>query len=499
MQLRKKYHYPKENLRSYRGFITRRTNALSKGSIPIFTKDYENNKRLLISLLRSDECFDIIERNIILSKKKAVIFYVNGLVKDDIMEKLMEFFYRHTQPSYLADAHTFAAHCVPYVEISVLDNPDDVVKNVLSGIPCLMAEGFDACLAFDMRTYPQRGTSEPEDDKVLRGSKDGFVETVIFNSALIRRRIRDANFITKALTVGRESKTDIIVCYMDNRVDHTLLDNLIRRIKKLDVASLSMNQQSLIEAMYQKKWLNPFPKVKYTERPDVAAAVCLKGNIVILVDNSPSALLIPTSIFDVLEEADDYYFPPITGTYMRIARYLISITSVFLTPLWLLALQNPAYVPASFAFVLDTGPVHIPIFWQLIIIELCIDGLRLASLHTPTSLTSAIGIIGAIAFSQFAIDVGWFTTASTLYMAFVTIANYSQPNYELGFSLKYARFIMLILTYAFNLVGFIAGVVILFLLLLTNKTISGKSYLYPLIPFKPKELIKKLTRIRMKS
>lgn len=467
--------------------------------ISIFSVSYEDNKRLLVGLLRSDECFDIIERNIILSKKKAVIFYVNGLVKDDIMEKLMEFFYTRTKPEYLKDAHTFAQNCVPYVEISVLNNPDDVVKNVLSGIPCLMAEGFTECLAFDMRTYPQRGTSEPEDDKVLRGSKDGFVETVIFNSALIRRRIRDTNFITKALTVGRESKTDIIVCYMDNRVDHNLLNNLIARIKRLDIASLSMNQQSLIEAMYQSKWLNPFPKVKYTERPDVAAAVCLKGNIIILVDNSPSALLIPTSIFDVLEEADDYYFPPITGTYMRIARYLISISSVLLTPLWLLALQNPDHVPDIFVFVLQTEPVNLPIYWQLIIIELCIDGLRLASLHTPTSLTSAIGIIGAIAFSQFAIDAGWFTTASTLYMAFVTIANYSQPNYELGYSLKYARFILLTLTYLFNLIGFVAGLVIIFLLLLSNKTLSGKSYLYPLVPLKPKELFKKLTRIRLKQ
>ena len=284
------------------------------------------------------------------------------------------------------------------------------------------------------------------------------------------------------MTVGSESKTDIIVCYMDNRVDHSLLHKIIDRIKGLSIDSLSMNQQSLIEALYQSKWLNPFPKVKYTERPDVAAAVCLKGNIVILVDNSPSALLIPTSIFDVLEEADDYYFPPITGTYIRIARYIISITSVLLTPLWLLALQNPDYVPEVFRFTLDTGPVNLPIFWQLIIIELCIDGLRL---------------VGAIAFSQFAIDVGWFTTAATLYMAFVTIANYSQPNYELGYSLKYTRFILLTLTYVFNFIGFIAGLVIIFLMLLTNKTISGKSYLYPLIPFKPQELKKKLARTRM--
>ena len=282
-------------------------------------------------------------------------------------------------------------------------------------------------------------------------------------------------------------------------MDHKLLNNIVERIQQLDIANLSMNQQSLIEALYQKKWLNPFPKIKYTERPDVAAAVCLKGNIVILVDNSPSALLIPTSIFDVLEEADDYYFPPITGTYIRVTRYLITIASVLLTPLWLLCLQNPEHVPRIFTFVLDTEPINLPIYWQLIIMELCIDGLRLAALHTPSSLTSAIGIIGAIAFSQFAIDAGWFTTASTLYVAFVTIANYSQPNYELGYSLKYARFILLTTTYIGNLIGFIAGLVFLFILLATNKTISGKSYLYPLIPFRPQELKKKLVRTRMKQ
>ena len=176
------------------------------------------------------------------------------------------------------------------------------------------------------------------------------------------------------------------------------------------------------------------------------------------MDNSPSALLIPTSIFDVLEEADDYYFPPITGTYIRVTRYLITIASVLLTPLWLLCLQNPEHVPRVFRFVLNVEPTSLPIFWQLIIMELCIDGLRLAALHTPSSLTSAIGIIGAIAFSQFAVDAGWFTTASTLYVAFVTIANYSQPNYELGYSLKYARFILLTATYLGNLIGFILGI-----------------------------------------
>ncbi len=465
----------------------------------MFTNSFEKNKEMLVRELRCDECFDIIERNIVIADKKAVIFYINGLVKDEVMEKIMEFFYRDVKKQHLKDARTFAQHCVPYVEINFHKDEKDVIKTVLSGLPCLIAEGFTECLSFDMRTYPQRSTSEPDDDKVLRGSKDGFVETVIFNCALIRRRIRDTNFITKAMTVGRESKTDVIVCYMDNRVDKTLLNSLLKRIKNLDVSALSMNQQSLIEALYPKRWLNPFPKVKYTERPDVAAAVALKGNIVILVDNSPSALLIPTSIFDVLEEADDYYFPPIIGTYIRIARYLIVIVSILLTPLWILAIQNPENVPKFFKFVLPTASANIPPYWQLILIEIGIDGLRLATLHTPTSLTSTIGIIGAIAFSQFAIDSGWFTIECTFYMAFVTIANYSQPNYELGYSIKFIRVMLLTLSHFLNYLGFVLGLVFIFVLLLTNKTISGKSYLYPLIPFKPKELMKKVTRIRIKK
>lgn len=463
----------------------------------MFTPDFEHNKNMLKKALNSDNCFDIIERKITLNGKNAVMFYIDGFVKDDTMEHIMEFFYQNADDSVLKNARTFASFCVPYVEVDVLSDINAVVKNVLSGISTIMVDGFTECVMLDMRTYPQRGTSEPHDDKVLRGSKDGFVETLIFNCALIRRRIRDPKFTTTVLSAGKSSQTDIVICYMENKVDKKLLSTIKSKIENLDIEALSMNQQSLIEALYPKKWFNPFPKVKYTERPDVAAAVCLKGSIVILVDNSPSALLLPTSIFEVLEEADDYYFPPITGTYIRLARYLITIVSVLLTPTWLLLVQNPELAPQALKFVIpDTNNLNISIFWQLILIEIGIDGLRLAALNTPDSLSTSLSIVGALAFSQFAIDSGWFTMEVILYMAFVTIANYSQPSYELGYSLKFLRVILLILTRVFNIWGFIAGNILNIFLLFTNKTLSGKSYMYPLFPLNPKELLLKLTRIR---
>lgn len=465
----------------------------------MLTNDFENNRQVLKNALRSDSCFDIIERQITINNKKAVMFYIDGFVKDDTMEHIMEFFYTSASDDMLTDARTFASYCVPYVEVDVLHKVDDIVKNVLSGISCIIIDGFCDCVMLDMRTYPQRATSEPKDDKVLRGSKDGFVETLIFNCALIRRRIRDPQFTTTVLSAGKSSQTDIVLCYMDNKVDKSLLKSLKEKIQNLNIDSLSMNQQSLIEALYPKKWFNPFPKAKYTERPDVAAAVCLKGNIIILVDNSPSALLLPTSIFEVLEEADDYYFPPITGTYIRIARYLITILSVILTPLWLLCIQNPSLVPESFSFIIPTDSTHIPIFLQLILIEIGIDGLRMAALNTPDSLSTSLSIVGAIAFSEFAVDTGWLSKEVIFYMAFVTIANYSQPSYELGYSLKFLRLILLVLTKLFNIWGFISGIILNLVLLFTNKTLSGKSYMYPLYPLHPKELLLKLTRIRQAS
>ncbi len=465
----------------------------------MLTESYEKNLTAIKNLLEPEKSFDLIERKITLNNHKAVMFFADGLTKDEIVEKLMEFFYKNTKDSFFESADTFAACCVPYIEVETTGDEEKITTDILSGVCALVVEGFDKAILLDTRTYPQRETSEPENDKVLRGSKDGFVETIVFNTALIRRRIRDPKLRIKALRAGTKSKTDIAVCYMENKVDKKLLKELIKRIENIKTESLTMNQQSLIEKLYPNLWLNPFPKVKHTERPDTAASAVIKGNIVILVDNSPSAILLPTSIFDLLEEADDFYFSPVTATYLRVARYFITILSVIITPVWLLCLQNPQYVPDAFKFLLLDEAQNVPVVFQLLIIEIGIDGLRLASLNTPSSLTTPLSIIGAIALSDFAVKSGWLCGEAILYMAFVTIANYTQPSYELGYSLKFCRVLLLIFTALFNLWGFIAGNIINLIILYSNKTISGKSYMYPLFPFNGKELIKKLVRIRTKD
>lgn len=461
------------------------------------SKSINENISKFKRLLRADESFDLIYRTIKIYDRTACMFYIDGFVKDDIMEKVMEFFYSVDSDEYLKDAHMFSKRWVPYLEVDLSGKDDKIITSVLSGMLALMVDGFEEAILIDVRTYPQRDTQEPEKDKVLRGSRDGFVETLVSNTALIRRRIRSPELTMKIFSVGNISKTDVVICYMDDKVDKNLLDKISNRLNQVNVDSLTMNQESLMEALYDRKWYNPFPKAKQSERPDTAASAVLEGNLVILVDTSPSVTIIPTSIFDLVEEADDYYFPPITGTYLRLSRYIVTLATVFLTPLWLLLIENPGFIPPWLNFIQPKEPINIPIFWQLVLLEFLIDGLRLAALNTPSSINTTLSIIGAIVLSDFAVSSGWFNSESMLYMAFVAISNYSQPSFELGYALKFMRTIILALTALFNLWGFIAGVLITIIMVVSNRTISGKSYIYPIVPFNGKELMRKLFRTRL--
>lgn len=459
-------------------------------------KDNKSIIERISTELYANESFDIVERKIIICGKNASLFFIDGLTKDEITEKLMEFFYSITDEKQVSNIEAFCRSSVPYIEVENETELDKICTGILSGIMALAIEGLDGAIMIDVRSYPQRENGEPEKDKVLRGSRDGFVETLVLNTALVRRRIRDKNLRMQYLSAGSETKTDIVLCYMDNKVDKKLLAEITKRIKNASVDALTMTMQSLSEAIYRHKWYSPFPKVKNTERPDVTASAVLDGNIAILIDNAPSALIIPTSIFDILEEADDYYFPPLTGTYIRLSRYIVTISSLFITPIWLLALKYPDYIPSMFSFILPKDPINIPVFWQLMILELAIDGLRLAAINTPNMLSTPLSIIGAIVLSDFAVQSGWFISESMLYMAFVAISNYSQPSYELGYAIKFMRVLLLVFTELLGIYGFCGGVVLIIIIMCCTKTISGKSYIYPLIPFNGKEFYRKIIRTR---
>lgn len=449
------------------------------------------------SLLDVQKNFDIVYHTMEIGGKQACLYFIDGFTKDEVLLKLMQTFSTIKESDMPSNAHDFSKKYVAYGETGLETDEAAIAVQLLSGLSCLFIDGYFQCITIDCRTYPARGVAEPDKDKVLRGSRDGFVETLIFNTALIRRRIRDAAFTVEILQAGESSHTDIAVCYMKRRVDEDLLRRIKDRIRTLHVDALTMNQESLAECLFPHKWFNPFPKFRFSERPDTAAASILEGNIVILVDNSPACMILPSSVFDIIEEADDYYFPPVTGTYLRLSRMTVSLLTLLLTPIWLLLMQNPDWIPGWLTFIQLSDEIHVPLIWQLLILEFAIDGLRLAAVNTPSMLTTPLSVIAGIVLGEYSVKSGWFNSETMLYMAFVTVANYSQASYELGYALKFMRVILLLLTSLFNFWGFAAGLLFSVCAIVFNRTIAGKSYIYPLIPFSWNECKKRFLRGRL--
>ena len=462
-----------------------------------FSSNYPKNKEALKRLLRIEKSFDLICKDTMIGGKCACFFFVDGFTKDEVMQKLLSGFYTIKNTDMPKTAQDFSIQQLPYIEADIVTNLSLTVTNILSGMTALLIDGYDAAICMDVRTYPARSVDQPEKEKVLRGSKDGFVETIVFNTALIRRRIRDPRLTMEMLSVGRVSHTDVVLCYMENSVDQKLLTYVRRKLQTLEVKALSMNQTSLAECLYTRKWYNPFPKYKYTERPDTSAASIMEGSLVILVDTSPSAIILPTSLFGIMEEADDYYLPPITGSYLRLTRFLISTVTFFITPVFLLLTMYPEWLPDWLRFIQLQEYTNVPLMFQFLILEVAIDGLRLAAVNTPSMLSTPLSIIAGLALGEYAVSSGWFNSETMLYMAFVALSNYTQPSYELGYALKFFRMITVVLTGFFGIYGLMGGTALLVLALLSNHTIDGRRrYLYPLIPFDWKVLKRQLLRLR---
>ena len=219
--------------------------------------------------------------------------------------------------------------------------------------------------------------------------------------------------------------------------------------------------------------------------------------MLVICDTSPEVMILPSTIFDFLQETNDFYFPPLTGTYIRLVRHLVFWATLFLIPAWFLMVQNPQLVPPWLQFALPEEHGKISIFVQLILVELVVDGLRMASMNTPDMLSNSLSVVGGLILGDFAVSIGWLIPEVIVYMAFVSIANFSQRSYELGYAFKFMRILLLILIQCFNIIGFALGCAIVLVLLLSNRTVNGKhSYLYPLFPFDFRAFLSLFVRLR---
>ena len=460
------------------------------------SNDYRENVRMLDGLLGVGRSCDMVSRDYLIGGRRARLWVVDGFGSDSILERMGAFWLtlKPENVMSLTEMQDFLDRYITFSESNVTFDISDAVTSVFLGKSLLAVEGLAGVALMDAKGYPSRSVHEPPDGKVLRGSHDGFVEAVVPNMALLRRRIRDPHLTMEGHKVGSRTHNDAVLCYLDDKVDQDLLRKLRGKLLGLDVRSLSMAQESLAEAIRPKQWYNPFPKVRYTERPDAAAASIMEGSIVLMVDNSPSVMILPTGFFDFTQESNDYYFPPLVGTYLRVLRVTVFLLSLFITPAWYLMVSEPNRLPVWLNFLSSPEPVSLSLLSQLLVVEFLIDVLKLASLNTPDSLSNSFSMLGALVLGDFAVQAGWLGPEVLVYMAFVSVAGFAQPSYELGYAFKLLRVALLLVTAAFDVWGFCLGVVGIFILLCTTKPLVGKGYLYPLVPFNGKALLRLLVR-----
>ena len=332
--------------------------------------DYGENVRMISEALGVSESFDLIERRLHIHEREICFFYIDGFVKDSEMQRVMQTFLSQKE---LGGA-LYTERRLPYTEVEIESDVDDLVRAVLSGQTLLLAETFgDEAVVIDLRTYPARQTSEPDTDRVMQGAHDGFVETLVSNTALIRRRVRDERLRMKSVNLGGSSAPDVVISYIEGVADRDEVERVKKKISSQRPRSLTLGFQSLAECLIRRGWWNPFPKIRTTERPDTAAAQLMEGSILVICDTSPRVMILPTSVFQYIEQADDYYFPPLTGSYLRLVRVMILLLSLVVTPLWYLAVKNADVLPHPLSFLVPQDPGALPILLQLIIAELAID------------------------------------------------------------------------------------------------------------------------------
>ncbi len=457
---------------------------------------YSEARLSLAERLGAKRNFDVIERRLEIAGREMSFFFIDGFVKDGEMQRIMQNLLSLKE----LGAATDVMRKLPYIEVELNSDEDAVITAILSGQSAILAESFSGeAILVDARTYPARSTAEPDSDRVMQGSHDGFVETLIVNTALIRRRVRDERLTVKHCNLGGASKTDVAICYMSGIADEALVSKVEKKISSLRPKSLTLGFQSLAESLIRSGWWNPFPKIRTTERPDTAAAHLLEGRVLIICDTSPQVMILPTAIFDYLEQTDDYYFPPLTGSYLRLVRTLILLLSIIVTPLWYLYLEYSHLLPDTLSFLIPKDPGALPIILQLFLVEIALDGLKIASMNTPDMLSNSLSIVGALILGDFAVDVGWLSGDVILYMAFVAIASFAQQNHELGYAIKFMRVITLALVFFLKIWGFVIGIIVTLLFIVFNNTPFGKRYLYPISPFNGKALSRLLVRKKKKD
>lgn len=431
--------------------------------------------------------FDVGVRKFVILNKNVHFYYVNGLCDTNVLQKIFQMIIqinnaeRSGKERIDKKIEETIKNRLNHQSVETVETIDEMVDQILSGLLACVIEGKGNALIIDTRSYPGRQPEEPDTEKVIRGSRDGYVENIIINTALTRRRIRDERLRFEMIKVGERSKTDVAIGYLKDVANPTIVDIVRKELKDIEIDGLTMADKA-IEEFLVKQGYNPYPLVRYTERADVAATHILEGHVVIFTDTSPSVIITPTTYFHHVQHAEEYRQSASVGTFIRWVRFAGILVSIFLLPLWLLFVIEPELLPKSIDYIGPNKESNVPVVLQIFIADTGIEFLRMAAIHTPTPLSTAMGLIAAVLIGQIAVDVGLFVSEVILYVSVAAVGTFVTPSYELSVANKLTRMFLLIVVSMYKVPGFVIGSTVVLLCLASIRSLNTP-YLWPFIPF----------------
>ncbi|WEG14853.1 spore germination protein [Pullulanibacillus sp. KACC 23026] len=451
----------------------------------------KENTDYIDDLIGVGKSWDILAKPFSYGNLNLMSYTTNGffltmnmvMILENLEKSIGDFIAKHSEEKFQLDELVdFLNTNVSFVQVQSVPKMYDAVRFILSGTLIIFIDGYDQSLLIDTRIYPMRSIAPPMTERLIRGPHDGFTEAMLMNTSMIRRRLRDPRLRVELMQIGSRSQTDVSIMYIDDIVNKDILENIKNRLKSINSDGIIMGEQSVAEWIGRVKW-NPYPIVRYTERPDVAATALIEGHIVIVVDNSPEIIIAPITLFQHLQHPQEFHSYPLFGTYMRWIILLSVLGSTLLPGVFLLCNQYPHWIPEWMTFFKAQRSDPLPLWTEILLGELFIDVLRLAVINTPQVLGSAVSILASIVFGQFASSIHLLQPEVMVYIAFVMIMEFATSSYEVAEANQMSRIGLLICTALGRKWGFLIGLIGLFVLLLRTKSF-GIPYLWPLIPFR---------------
>ncbi len=451
--------------------------------IPV-KKDYKENLEKIKEILGGTD--DVVYREFKVGQQQKMSFatiYVDGLADKDllnenVLKSLMLL-------SRAADMEVHALRQKIYevirdgtISVSDLKEVEDIneaVDAILSGETVLILDKWEKIVVIASKKWPSRGVSEPSTETVIRGAREGFTETMRVNTALVRRRIRDPKFSIKQMQIGRRSKTDIAILYIEGIVNKPVLKMVKERLDRIDIDTVL--ESGYIEQLIEDEWRSPFPQIQHTQRPDVVAAAVYEGRVAIIVDNTPFALIVPTTITTLLQSPEDYYERFFVSSAVRLLRYVSLAIALLLPALYIATTSyHPGMLPTALAMYVAGSRANVPFpaFLEAFLMEGALELLREAGIRLPAPIGATIGIVGGLVLGQAAVEAGVVSPLMVIVVALTAMAAYSSPSYSFAIAFRLLRFVLMAAAAVFGLYG-----VVLALLMVLNHMCNLKSFGVP--------------------